>query len=255
MREGIYTASTRIGKKELALLTVAAALTDIEAMVVSSSVKLEKIIADSSNSADLDEFYKKAADVIEKHSKEQTKVTPIQNKPFIVLRLPVVPADGGLSVDKLTRLGFSTENLSGYAVLHNQLVIGINPNELIGDTASSMRGETAAKKIREEAERIKKVLEKKTKVRLQFVSEKAFSFESGTWFWLMPNREIDAFAKAFPGSHIKVQRWGFAFNAPSKLDKASDPNMSNKFLTMLSKDKDDACVLQLRRTRKRRKTY
>jgi hypothetical protein len=54
-------------------------------------------------------------------------------------------------------------------------------------------------------------LQKKTNVKLQFVSDKAFSYGSGTWFWLMSDRDLDAFATVFPGGHTKVTRWGFAF--------------------------------------------
>ncbi len=214
LREGIYASNAQVDKKALALIATVQAKEDIKALAAAATTRLDKIMADSTHDSDLEEFYRKAADVIEKHTTESAKLSAIQSKPFVIARVPVVPADGMLSVDKLTRLGFDVENLSGYAVLNKQLTIGINPRALLGEHGGAIKGEKAATAIQAEADRLRKLLQKKTNTKLQFVCDKAFTYDTGTWFWLMTNKELDALAKAFPGQHVKITRWGFAFNKP-----------------------------------------
>lgn len=210
LREGIY-ADAKVDKKAMALIATIQAKADILALAGVAKSRYDKILADSGSTFDTDELDKKVAEIIEKHSHDSGKVSDIKTSPFVIARLPVVPADS-VSVDRLTRLGFDVDNLSGYPVLKNQLVFGINPKFLLGENSAAMNGVKAAAFIREEADRLRKKFQKTTKRNLQFVSDKSFSYGSGTWFWLMTDRELDMFAKAFPGSHVKVTRWGFAFN-------------------------------------------
>lgn len=212
LREGVYASNAQIDRKALTLIAAAQAKNEITTMVATSEAKLDKIMAESSNSSDLEEFYRKAADVIEKHSGEAEKLDGIKNKPFMVARVPIVPADGPTSVEKLTQLGFSVENLGGYAVLHNQLVVGISPKALLGEHGGAVKGEKAATAIRNEVDRIRKRLQKTTNTKLQLVSDKAYSYKTGTWYWLMTDRDLDRLARAFPGQHVNITRWGFAFN-------------------------------------------
>lgn len=128
LREGVYTSNTRLDKQTLALTASSRAKTDLMAMVEAAQHRLEKVVADSSSDVDMEEFYNKAADIIKKNAAESHKVAPIVDKPFVLARLPVVPGDQrALIAEKLPGLGFKSESLSGYPVIHNQLVLGINP--------------------------------------------------------------------------------------------------------------------------------
>lgn len=303
LREGVYASNTKLDKQTLALTASTRAKTELQSMVEAAQHRLEKVIADSSSEMDLEEFYKKAADVIKKNASEVTKITPIADKPWIMARVPVVPSDGALSAEKLPGLGFKSESLSGYPVIHNQLVLGINPKhlsahsdesvkritemnqklndaniriedlkkagvrakELIGDLKKlqdaeaenkgsvkpekmKTAGEAAAaaltkydgmlkkadidleeyqrlqsqvkrshaaqpEAIRKEAERLRSLMEKKTRTKLRFVSEKpgATPGKPGVWFWLMPDRELDLLARASLSKRVSINRWGFAF--------------------------------------------
>jgi hypothetical protein len=297
LREGVYSTNSKLDKQTLALTASAKAHGEIKSMIESAQHRLEKIQADSSSESDLEEFYQRAADIIKKNETESTKVAPIKDKQFVIARVPVVPIDSGLSAQKLPELGFKSESLSGYAVIHNQLVIGINPKRIAGHDAGAaakfaefskilkdsgvdperitelqkalksgqaelekMTKEEGAdpkkiaflqdqiklidekamdlikqagvdpaeiQKLRQqlnrshnalpaqvkaEAERLRHGLEKKLKVKLRFVSEKPFSFGSGVWWWIMPDRELDMLARASFGKRVSVSRWGFAFN-------------------------------------------
>lgn len=298
LREGVYASNARMDKQTLALTASVKARNELQAMVESAQHRLEKVVADSSSELDLEEFYKKAADVIKKNDAESTKVTPIKDKPFLLARVPVVPTDGSLSAEKLPQLGFKSESLSGYPVIHNQLVLGINPKMMAshGDAEADRFTEMQRKlkqsgvtieeiqkihgkikdltqdiarldpekadkdyvtkktaelnllheeanrlitksgidptefvklsqqlrrshsavpqAVREEADRLRRMLEKKKNVKLRFVSENPYSDKrnGGVWFWLMPDKELDMLARASLGKRVSVTRWGFAFN-------------------------------------------
>lgn len=304
LKEGVYATNTRLDQQTLALTACAAAKTELTAMIESASHRLEKITADSSDDLDEEEFFKKIGDIITKNSTESTKLAPIANKPFVLARVPVVlPVDGPISAEKLPQLGFKSESLSGYPIIHNQLALGINPKYLsshdpaisskleelnrkmkaagidmeqikkvqnsmrsgqkqiealekegeedekkkaknapeiarlqdlvkkaqtridnfkvlvgdpkeIADMADKLKKSHAAQpaEIRAEAERIIKQLERMKKVKLRLVADKPFSYKSGVWFWLMPDKELDMLARASRTKRVSVTRWGFAFN-------------------------------------------
>lgn len=297
LREGVYASNSRLDRQTLALTASSKARNELQAMVESAQHRLEKVVADSSSDLDMEEFEKKAADVIQRNAAESSKLTPLKDKPFLLVRVPVVPTDGSLSAEKLPQLGFKSESISGYPVIHNQLVLGINPKmmashgseeaekfakmqrtlkesgvtldeikKILGKIKdltldiSRLDPEKADKKlieqknvelnklheaanamimksgidpvefqklnqqlrrshsavpqaVREEAERLRRLLEKKKNVKLRFVSEtpKSDPKSGGIWFWLMPDRELDLLAKASLGRRVSVTRWGFAF--------------------------------------------
>lgn len=211
LREGVYASNSQMDKKALVLISASKAKADINTLMLASEVKMDKIMADSSHASDMDEFFKKTESVIQKFSHEAEKLNSLSDKPFVIARVPVIPVDGGVSVEKLSRLGFSSESLGGYAVLHNQIVLGISPKSLLGDKAGDIKSAKVAAAIRAEADRLRILAGKKTNTKLLFVSN-ALSYGTRIWFWLMTEKDLDMFARAFPGSQVKVSRWGFAFN-------------------------------------------
>jgi uncharacterized protein YegJ (DUF2314 family) len=212
LREGVYASNTVVDRKALMLIATASAKEEIVQMVSAAENRMQKVLAESSDFRDTEELFRHAAEVIDTNSKEAVKLDDIQTKPFVIARVPVVAADSIINIDKLSRLGFKVDNLSGYAVIHNQLVIGISPRSVLGDKAGAIKSEKTATAIREEADRLRKLLQKKMGVKLQLVSDKSYSFKKGTWFWLMTDKELDSLASVINGNHVKIQRWGFAFN-------------------------------------------
>lgn len=298
LREGVYASNTRMDRQTLALTASSQARNELQAMVESAQHRLEKVVADSSSELDMEEFYKKAADVIKKNDAESHKVAPLKDKPFLLARVPVIPLGSSLSTEKLPQLGFKSESLSGYPIIHNQLVLGINPKMMAshGDAEADrfaemqrtlkdsgvsideikkavgkvkdlmtdigrLDPEKADKKfleqkqkeleklqehasalvkksgidpveyqalqqklrrshsavipaVREEADKLRRTLERKKGVKLRFVSESPHSDKKsgGIWFWLMPDKELDMLAKASPTKRVDIKQWGFAFN-------------------------------------------
>lgn len=303
LKEGVFASNSRLDQNVLALTASARARTELEAMVESAEHRLQRVVADSTDDMDMEEFYRKVKDVLQRSNAESTKIAPLANKPFIFARVPVIPIDTAISVEKLPRLGFKADSIGSnpsYPVIHNQLVLGINPaylgtkDDAVTDTVNDVakkikeagfdlddikksvnnlkrvnseledieRDKKAGRKVdadrvailtkavsrytekidkfkkevgdpdeiarmgnavkrrhnktpgdvKEEAERLRKLLEKKLKVKLRFVSEQPFSKKGGFWFWLMPDRELDMLAKASHTKAVKVTRWGFAFD-------------------------------------------
>ena len=136
LREGVYVSNSKLDKQTLALTASAQARNELQALVESAQHRLEKVMADSMSESDLDEFYKKADAVIKKNAAESVKIEPIRDKPWVLARVPVIPMDGSISTEKLPQMGFKSESLSGYPVIHNQLVLGINPKMLSGHDSS-----------------------------------------------------------------------------------------------------------------------
>lgn len=212
IRAGVYASNSPADKKMLTMIAAKKAKEELLAMASATEARVEKIVADSSMSDDLEEFFKKAADVIKKHSGKAEDLKAIRDKAFVIARVPVVPADEKRpSAERLAHIGFQVDSLSGYPVLQNQMVIGINPRFLMGEHSGEIKGEKASKLIRTEAERLRKFLQKQTNTQLQFVSDKAYSHGSGTWFWLMTDADINRLAKVSPGNRVNITRWGFAF--------------------------------------------
>jgi hypothetical protein len=60
---------------------------------------------------------------------------------------------------------------------------------------------------------IKKQLESHTNQQYTVMSDRpsAVNGIEGSWFWLMPTRDIKRLASVFPGGFFKINRWGLAF--------------------------------------------
>jgi hypothetical protein len=189
-----------------------------------------------------------AEQLIQKNSKYRDKMPDLSKKDFGIARVPLAfsfsptkghSSVGYLSTEKLSQLGFKSDVLDGYAMVQNQVVIGINPSQLFdweettnedGDTVRNAKPKTMTEKgitfkadkptsvvkrrpksALDAAREVKKLLESKTNVKYEFVSENPASFKGGSYFWLMATRDLSRFGQAFPGGHVKLSSWGFAF--------------------------------------------
>jgi len=215
LREGVYVGSAT--KKMLSIVSCTDALTHVDELIVKATASYEakKVTAVGADPLFTEEIEK----VIQQTAEESKKLASLKDKDWVVSRMPVIPlakasnkaATGYLSVDALKRAGIKAESLGGYPVLHNQLVIGINP-KAVGLTEAQKK---AGKSIPREkwlavADAIRKLLQKQMKQKYQFVDERAYGAAGGAWFWLMPERELDLFASAFPGKAVTLTNWGFA---------------------------------------------
>lgn len=179
-----------------------------------------------------------------RNKQESEKIPAFNGKEFLISRAPVAftfqnkskhSSVGYVDTSALDMLGFKSENLEGYTILHNQLILGISSDALFtvhedaGGNPFKQRirtqdsvvkfkaGKPTPTKVTRDADyldvakRLKLKLEAKTKQPYSFVSEHSAGYKGGHWFWLMPTRDLNRLARAFPGGHAQINKWGFAF--------------------------------------------
>lgn len=216
LREGVYVGAAT-NKKDLSIISCTEAIAHVDQLIEAAqkSYDSKKVTAGPDDQLWTEEIEK----VIQQTAEESRKLESLKNKDWVISRVPVIAvakasnkaATGYLSVEAIKRAGIKAESLGGYPVLHNQLVIGINPRVFGLTDEQKAKGKSIP---REDwfrvADEVRKLIQKQTKQRLQFVDERAYGAAGGAWFWLMPERELDMFASAFPGKAVKLQNWGLA---------------------------------------------
>lgn len=211
LREGVYTGAA-VDKKTLSIIACNKAVEHLDTLIASNKRSIEKNKAGSEVTAADDEgMYGDIEKVLQQTQKEADNINALHRRPFVLTRVPLIPITKAiLSVDALKLKGFKADNLGGYPVLHNQLVIGINKSMLELKDAEKAKSITPQRML-EQAEKVKKMIEKQMGVKLYFVDEKAYGAQGGAWYWVMSERELKLFSSVFPGRHVQLQRFGFAF--------------------------------------------
>ncbi len=156
------------------------------------------------NDAYMEKLYDRAKEIIQRTGNEARRLESLKDKPMVISRVPVVPlTDPPLNTDVLSRMHVKTENLGGYPLLHNQLVIGINREAL---TKSGRKTE----KPMEAVERYLKVLSKQMGRNIMPVSTEGVPGSGGVWYWLADEKTINALRKA-GRDQLKIRSWGFGW--------------------------------------------
>lgn len=121
----------------------------------------------------------------------QTTLPALGSEVFVLARVPVVPvpATGFLATKKVNALGFDAKDAGGYAIMSNQLVIGVSPR-----SASDIH--IALAQFRAE--------------RLVLVDSRGHGKNGTLWFWAMREQDMAQFSQAFSGGSLKLQSWGLA---------------------------------------------
>lgn len=218
LKEGLFTGAVSArNKKELVLTTCSAMLANVSELIKKAE-QTRLLLAsqdDEGNSVLAEEAEdEQLMNVIKRSSKLKDTLPKLQKgKLYTVGRAPVVVVTdpGGVqrrnkaasfvNIALLERSGFKVDNLDGYAILHNQMVIGVDKENLPKGVTTRDVAAAVAKKMSGAA--------KKT---FSFIMPKSYEYRRLAWFWLMPEVELNQFAKAFPGGRVKLNEWGFAFN-------------------------------------------
>jgi hypothetical protein len=121
----------------------------------------------------------------------QTTLPPLNGNVFVLARVPVVPvpATGFLATKKVNALGFDAKDAGGYAIMSNQIVIGVSPKSA-GD--------------------IHIALEQFRSERLVLVDSRGHGKNGVMWYWVMRADDLAQFSQAFSGGSLKLQSWGLA---------------------------------------------
>jgi hypothetical protein len=121
------------------------------------------------------------------------------NKPFVLVRVPVV-AISNLSSDNFKAGGFNIQPIGNYSILHDQLVVGINPD---------MLEDTPADKF---VDSIIKGLSSQTNIKFAKMSNpKPYANSGLIYYWLVSEPSINQ-VRQRSGKNFSINKWGFAFN-------------------------------------------
>lgn len=216
LREGVYI-GTATTKKTLAIVACSNAVEHVDGLIGKAEQRLSQaksgVEAGSSDPVFQDEVVK----VIQKTAEDAHKLESLKGKSFVMSRVPVVAiAKSMLDANVLKRKGFKAEDIGGYPVVHNQLVIGINKAMLdlkkneISDLGQTVKTISTDRWVNA-AEQVLAMIRKQTKVKYQLVDARPYGHSGGAWFWAMPERDLNLFASAFPGKAVALKSWGFAF--------------------------------------------
>ena len=142
--------------------------------------------------------------MLERTKTELSSLEKLESQEIVIRSAPVIPiADNSfLSFEKLSE-SFKCDELSGYAVLHSQTVIGIN--------------KSIVKNIEESLEKAIKKLEAENATHYILIMNRGIQFANMLWFWVMTEHDANNFRLAFTNfKHkgitrtISIRDWGFA---------------------------------------------
>ena len=144
--------------------------------------------------------------MLSKTKNEISDLSKIGDQEVFVAKAPIIPIadDSYLNFGKLAK-SFDCDELSGYVVLHSQLVIGINKNvknmeKTLSDTIKKLENQNATKYI--------------------LLMNRGVSYsnvKNALWFWIMNEHDANNLRLAFTNfKHksmvrtISIRDWGFA---------------------------------------------
>lgn len=117
---------------------------------------------------------------------------PEAGAPFTLGRTSVIPVPKTMIDERVLKArGFKYQNLGGYFVLADQVLVTIDP-------ASELTIDDVLKSIR-----------KNTKQRYAQVVNQGMPLRGHVWHWIMREPELDAFTSAFPAKSLQLRNWGF----------------------------------------------
>lgn len=202
IREGVFTGAAR-KKSDLALTTCVQGIKDCETLMASTKRQLENLENEGTevHSADDDEALRM---LINKFNTQSKTLPSVHGKPFVVGRAPVVVVDS-MNRAKLEQAGFKVSHVEGYTVIENQMVVGLGKDFRKKKVGTDKYIET----VEEAGERFVRALNKAKKTKFTLASQKPYGFDTGAWFWVVTENELNRLRTALMGKQ-KLQNWGIA---------------------------------------------
>lgn len=240
IREGILARSVQ--PKDLVLLAGVRTIADIDVLMEKVALNIKKVEA-ALEGAPIDN----SIQLLIRNNEAKERIPKFNGREFIVGRAPTAftsqnkqkhSSVGYVDEEALKRVGgFKTDNLGGYTILHDQLVIGIDAHAIFDKKEAESKDAkptftkqrvkesvvvfkggkpTRVMKARERthfdvAQKVLKLIERQYNTKFEFVSEYAVGLNGGEFFWVMPKADQLRLARAFPGGFLKIAKWGFAF--------------------------------------------
>jgi len=154
-------------------------------------------------------------------SQQEAILKRIREQGIVLTTAPVLTISSPpLDVSKLKSNGFKAKSLSGYAVLEDQLVVGISVDVVLSRTTRKLSKDGSKKpSTPEERNQIKEefldtVLQKYRNRKMIAVGGEN-SYEKSSWFWLVPSDNLRLLRSCTIVDHtvssVNFTKWGFPF--------------------------------------------
>lgn len=151
---------------------------------------------------DFDAAFNEAERIIKKNNEAVKRLDSIRNRPFTLVRVPIVViSNPPLSAEALKRNGVNADDLTGYPLLHNQMVLGVSSKALTEKKV----------KVEDYVDELIEVLRKQTRRPLVLVDKRSERAKDAIWFWVADEKEVDRIMRAARG-RLSITRWGFGMN-------------------------------------------
>ena len=176
----------------------------VNSLIAKSQVKLQADDSLSVGRADYSNAFSEAEKILKRNNEAVKRLDSINNRPFTLVRVPlVVISDPAINVSMLDRSGLKSEDLAGYPLLHNQMVLGVSKK--------AFEEQKRVKNIEDFVQELLQVLRKQVKKPLVLVDSTATRAKNALWFWVADERDVDRIIKAARG-RLNIKRWGFGMN-------------------------------------------
>lgn len=147
--------------------------------------------------------------VFSAHPNEARNVS-LGNRPFALARAPIVAVTAApMDTNRLKQGGIDYNVVTGYVILHKQLVIGISSRA--DDLPDLKKRGVKPKTPAEKAQAILDMINKERRTNYGLVTTRAAKHgSSGIWYWAADERTINTLMAANRGK-LALTSWGFAF--------------------------------------------
>jgi hypothetical protein len=166
-------------------------LRSTKAIITQIDILLVKEAELANAGSETDEVFEGDVEGVLALANAQTTLPTLGDNVFVLARVPVVPvpAAGFLATKKVNALGFEAKDAGGYAIMSNQIVIGVSPKS---------------------AKDIHIALEQFRAERLVLVDSRGHGKNGVLWYWVLRQEDLARFSLAFSGGALKLQSWGLA---------------------------------------------
>ncbi len=204
MREATALGSATIKASYLRSVHLDPSIEEVRKLFATAELRLQATDEFHTQNA-YDTAMEEAERIIKKNAESAKQLTSIRNRPFTVVRMPiVVVSDPQMNVDLLKKHGINAVDLAGYPMLQNQMVLGISSKAMTKEGRK-------AKKVEDVAEELLELIRKQTKRKLRIVDNTPARAQGAVWFWLADERELNAMFRS-ARNRLNIKRWGFGAN-------------------------------------------
>lgn len=146
----------------------------------------------------IDDLSEEAKQVLKKYDKQATKLE-FGKRDYMISRAPVIPISSiPFDIATAKRAGLAVENIGGYLLLNNQMVLGFR-------RLDKGKAKDAVKEMVEQ-------LTRATGRKLMLVTDRSAPYKGDIWFWIADQPTLNALRKAGHGT-LQIRDWGFGFSS------------------------------------------